>query len=178
LALNPAIFHYYPRSEVAIWNWFLYAYGLVTLCLFAGAFLMAPPRHLVRGVNAPPVLRGLGTVLAFLLMNIEIADKFSKGSFIAFEFSGSFERDLAYSLAWAAFAFILLVVGIQRRAAAARYAGIGLLSVTVLKLFFHDLWRLGGLYRIGSLFGLAVVLILVSVLYQRFMAGDPGKKTK
>ena len=177
LALNPAIFHYYPRSNVAIWNWFLYAYGLVTLCLFAGALLMAPPRHLLQGVNAPPILRGLGTVLAFLLMNIEIADKFSQGSFIAFEFTGSFERDLAYSLAWAAFAFVLLVAGIQRRVAAARYAGIGLLSVTVLKLFFHDLWRLGGLYRIGSLFGLAVVLILVSVLYQRFMAGNAGPRT-
>ena len=120
-------------------------------------------------MNAPPLLRGLGTVLAFILMNIELADGFSKGAFIEFEFSGSLERDLAYSLAWAVFAFALLVVGIRRRVASPRYAGLGLLSVTLMKLFFHDLWSLGGLYRIGSLIGLALVLIPVSYLYQRFL---------
>jgi uncharacterized membrane protein len=49
---------------------------------------------------------------------------------------------------------------------------------TLLKLFLHDLWRLGGLYRIGSLIGLAVVLILVSFIYQRFLAGDIKKTAK
>ena len=33
-------------------------------------------------------------------------------------------------------------------------AGMALLGVTLLKLFFHDLWHLGGLYRIGALIGL------------------------
>jgi uncharacterized membrane protein len=82
---------------------------------------------------------------------------------------------MTYSLAWAAFAFALLFLGIQRRLVSARYAGIGLLSATLLKLFLHDLWSLGGLYRIGSLIGLALVLIPVSYLYQRFMAGEQAK---
>jgi uncharacterized membrane protein len=51
--------------------------------------------------------------------------------------------------------------------------------MTLLKLFLHDLWSLGGLYRVGSLIGLAVVLILVSFIYQRFLSttGDGGGKT-
>ena len=41
LALNPAVLEYHPCSATAIWNWYLYAYGLTTLCLFAGAKLVA-----------------------------------------------------------------------------------------------------------------------------------------
>ena len=44
-----------------------------------------------------------------------------------------------------------------------------LLLVTVLKCFLHDLSRLGGLYRVGSLLGLAISLVLVGVLLQRFV---------
>lgn len=35
-----------------------------------------------------------------------------------------------------------------------------------------DLWKLGQLYRVASLIGLAVVLILVSFLYQRFLTDE------
>ncbi len=176
LALNPAVLHYHERAGTPIFNWYLYAYGIVTLCLFTGARLLISPRNVIREVNVPPWLCALGTVLAFLLVNIEIADYFSTGTSLTFEFSGSFARDMTYSLAWAIFAFIVLSVGIKRALRAARYAGLGLLVVTILKLFLHDLWSLGGLYRIGSLIGLALVLIPVSLLYQRFLAPTAEKK--
>ena len=57
-----------------------------------------------------------------------------------------------------------------------RYAALGLLSVTLLKLFFHDLARLGQLYRIGAFFGVAVVAILASFAYQRFYAASNNEK--
>ena len=79
-------------------------------------------------------------MLAFLLVNIEIADYFSAlGSTLTFQFSGDFARDMTYSIAWAVFALVLLVVGIAKRVRTTRYAGLGLLGVTILKLFFHDL---------------------------------------
>jgi uncharacterized membrane protein len=40
--------------------------------------------------------------------------------------------------------------------------------VTLLKLFFHDLARLGQLYRIGAFLGVAVIATLASFAYQRF----------
>jgi len=40
--------------------------------------------------------------------------------------------------------------------------------VTVVKAFLHDLWKLGGLYRVGSFVGLALCLTLVALLLQRF----------
>ena len=43
------------------------------------------------GIDAPPVLAGLGIILLFLLVNIEIADYFSvPGETLTFQFSGSF----------------------------------------------------------------------------------------
>ncbi len=182
LAFNGAVFSYHPRSDTPLLNWYLYTYGIVTVCLFAGARLLARPRNLVRDFNVLPLLYSLGTVLAFMLVNIEIADYFSEGTRTTFELFGGglsrekqLGRDMTYSLAWAAFAFLLLVIGFKQRVIAARRAGMALLSVTLLKLFFHDLWQLGGLYRIGSLIGLAVVLMLVSMFYQKFLATEAEK---
>jgi uncharacterized membrane protein len=171
LALNPAVLEYHARSATPILNWYLYAYGIVTVCLLAGARLLAPPRNLILQSNAPPILAGLGTVLAFLLLNIEIADYFSPpGSTLTFQFRGNFARDMTYSIAWALFALALLVIGILRKVPASRYAALGLLSVTLLKLFFHDLARLGQLYRIGAFIGVAVIAMLASFAYQKFFS--------
>jgi uncharacterized membrane protein len=173
LALNPAVLEYHQRSATAIFNWYLYAYGVVTICLFAGAWLLAPPRHQIASVNAPPILTALGTVLAFLLVNIEIADYFSSpGSTLTFQFSGDFARDMTYSIAWAVFALVLLVVGIAKRVRTPRYAGLALLGATILKLFFHDLASLDQLYRIGAFVAVAAIAMLASFAYQRFYAAS------
>src|SRR5262249_54463032 len=148
-----------------------------------GAWLLRAPRHLVLNTNTPPLLVGLGAVLAFLLVNIEIADYFTSPgtSSLAFEFSGNFARDMTYTIAWASYALLLLVSGIWKQARPARYAGLGLLSATLLKLFFHDLAQLAQLYRIGALVAVAVIAIVASVLYQRFFAaaksGQPQETT-
>jgi len=169
LALNPAVLGYHPRAAVAIFNWYLYAYGIVTVCLFAGAKLLAPPRNIVLQSNVPPIFAGLGTVLAFLLLNIEIADYFSEpGTTLTFQFSASLGRDMTYSIAWGLFALVLLVAGIVKKVPAARYAAIGLLCVTLLKLFFHDLAQLAQLYRIGAFLGVAVIAMLASFAYHKF----------
>ena len=172
LALNPAVLSYHARSTLPILNWYLYTYGLVTISLFAGARLLAPPRERVLTIKAPALLGTLGTALAFLLVNIQIADFFADPGTAAltFQFSGNFTRDMSYSIAWALFALVLLISGLLKRIAPARYAALGLLGVTLLKLFLHDLARLAQLYRVGALLGVAVIAIVASFLYQRFTA--------
>src|SRR5947199_1204963 len=181
LALNPAVLSYHPRAAAPIFNWYLYTYGIATVCLFAAARLLAPPRHLVFGRNSLPLLYTLGTVLAFLLVNIEIADYFSTpgAAALTFQFSGNFARDMSYSIAWGMFAFLLLIVGIRKKTAPVRYASLGLLGVTVLKLFFHDLSQLDQLYRIGAFIVVAIIAIVASFLYQRFLAAvDKNNEAK
>ena len=179
LALNPAVFSYHARSATPIINWYLYTYGIVTICLLAGARLLAPPRNFVLGRNARPLLYALGTILAFLLLNIEIADYFSRPGMAAltFQFSGNFARDMSYSIAWALFALLLLIIGIRQTVRPVRYASLGLLGVTVLKLFLHDLSQLDQLYRIAAFVVVAIIAIFASFLYQRFL-GHSARQTQ
>src|SRR6266536_3421388 len=171
LALNPAILSYHARSATPIFNWYLYTYGVVAICLFAAARLLAPPRNLILGRNARPLLYTLGAILAFLLLNIEIADYFSRPGMAAltFQFSGNFARDMSYSIAWALFALLLLIIGIRQTVRPVRYASLGLLGVTILKLFLHDLSQLDQLYRIAAFIVVAIIAIFASFLYQRFL---------
>src|SRR5437764_1585631 len=171
LVCNPAVLAYHPRAATPIFNWYLYTYGIVSICLFVAAKLLAPPRNLVLNKNAPPLLNSLGAILAFVLLNIEIADYFTKpGAYeLTFHFSGNFARDMSYSIAWALFALLLLIVGIRKRNKAARYASLALLGFVLLKLFFHDLSQLQQLYRIAALIVVAIIAILASFLYQRFL---------
>ena len=172
LTLNASVFSYYDRSATPILNWFLYTYATVAVCHFVAARLLAPPRDVLFGVRTPPILCGLGGTLAFLLLNIEIADYFSAGRTITFEFSGNFARGMTYTVAWALFAFVLLLLGIWKRARLVRYTGLGLLGVSLAKLFLYDLANLNQLYRIGAFAAVAIIAIVASFLYQRFLSGD------
>jgi len=65
----------------------------------------------------------LGTILAFFLLNIEIADFFSEPGqrVLTFRFSGHFGRDMTYTIAWALFALGLLLMSIWKQARAGRW---------------------------------------------------------
>jgi uncharacterized membrane protein len=169
LALNPAVLLDYDQSVIPIFNWYLYTYGIAIICLMTGGRLLASPRNMVFGIHVQAVHYSLGTILAFLLMNIEIADLFSPGVAIKFQFTGDLARGMTYSIAWALFALCLLIVGIGKKLRPVRLAAIGLLGVTLFKLFLFDLSRLDQLYRIGAFVGVAVVLIAASALYQKWV---------
>jgi uncharacterized membrane protein len=171
LALNPAVLSYHPRSQTPIFNWYLWVYGISVISYYVGAWLMRSNRKFL-DMDMPSILNSAGTILAFLLVNLEIADYFSTGSVTTFNFSGSLAQDMAYSLGWGAFAIALLVAGIRTTSKGARYSSLALLTMTLLKVFMHDLWRLNQLFRVASFVGLAVTLMLVSFLYQKFLAKE------
>jgi len=174
LALNPAVLEYQIRGETPILNWQLYAYSLSALAMFFAAFWLTPPTHLWSKLNLRGLFCSLGGILLFLLLNIEIADAFTPAGerSITFDFDGNLARDMTYTISWALFALTLLVLGIWKRNAPTRYAGIGLLAVTLLKLFLHDLANIDSGYRIGALIGVAIIALAASFLYQRFLTDD------
>ncbi|MFN0080033.1 MAG: DUF2339 domain-containing protein [Prosthecobacter sp.] len=174
LALNPAVLEYQTRGETPILNWQLYAYSLSALAMFFAAAWLTPPAHLWNKLNLRGLFSALGGILLFLLLNIEIADAFTPAGqrSIAFDFDSNIARDMTYSIAWALFALILLVLGFWQRNAPTRYAGLGLLAVTLLKLFFHDLANIDSGYRIGALIAVAIIALAASFLYQRFLTDD------
>ncbi len=180
LSLNRAVLSYRARGALPIWNWYLYAYLVSAIALLVGGAILADADDHFERVPALPrvssLMRAGATLLLFLLVNIEIADYWSTGSEITFNFSSGIAQDLTYTLGWAIFSIALLTVGIVRESRAARLAALVLLVVTVAKAFLHDLWRLGGLYRVGSFVGLAFSLALVAVVLQRFVLPPSTKK--
>jgi uncharacterized membrane protein len=178
LSLNPAVFEYHARGALPIWNWYLYTYMVAAVALFAAARLLRVTDDRVDEFLGLPgfprlsdVLPAGSTILLFLLLNIEIADFYSTGRTLTFNFSAGLAQDLTYTLGWGVFAIGMLAIGISRRSRLTRIASLALLVATVVKAFLHDLWRLGGLYRVGSFVGLAICLALVAVLLQRFVLG-------
>jgi uncharacterized membrane protein len=174
LAFNPAVLSYHAGDGPAIWNWYLYGYGVPALAFLLAGWLLLRTDDLLPAPlpRISTFAYSGGVVLLFLLLNIEIADYFSTGPTLTFGFltgNASLAEDLASTLGWAVFAIALLSVGIALRNRAARVAGIGLLMAAALKGFLHDVARLGGFYRVGSFVGLAVSLALVAVLLQKFV---------
>jgi uncharacterized membrane protein len=169
LTLNPAVFSYHPRTHTPIFNWYLYAYGIAAICMFLGARWFGEPKERFYERGGSSFLYWLCGIVVFLLLNIEIADYFSIGPTLTFSFSGNFARDMTYTIAWSLFAFGLVVLGILRNVRNVRLVGIGLLCLAFAKLFLHDLDSLAQLYRIAALIAVAIIAIVASFVYQRFL---------
>jgi uncharacterized membrane protein len=172
LVANPSLWEYHPRSGIIFFNWYLYTFGLPALAFFATAHLLRRDATSQR-YRYPVALWFAGGAIVFALLNVEIADAYSTGQTIGFHMGASLGEDMTYSLGWGVFGLATLVIGLVVRSARARLSALAVLLLTIGKVFLHDLWHLGALYRVGSMVGLAMALLAVSFLTQRFiLRGD------
>ncbi len=163
-------------SQVLSWHdraaWIL-SPSIAWLCLVPAAAALAAARWLrsegVQDVHPSLVTGACAVVLVFVGLNLEIAHAWADAPRFRVHLGGLQARDLTTSLAWALYALVLLVVGVRRAASAPRWASLALMLATIGKVFLVDLANLTGLYRVGAIFGLAVSLIAVSLLYQRYV---------
>jgi uncharacterized membrane protein len=81
--------------------------------------------------------------------------------------AGALTRELATSVAWAVYATLLIVIGLRRDYAPIRYFAIVMFAVTTAKVFFVDTAHLERVYRILSVIGLGIALLVTSYLYQQ-----------
>jgi uncharacterized membrane protein len=120
-----------------------------------------------------PVIASGAAVAAILVVfawiNLTIFDAFSTGSTLTLSVERLPTRDLTLSLAWVVYAVTLLGLGMARDSSALRWLSLGFLVLSIGKVFLYDLGELRDLYRVASLVGLAISLILVSLAYQRFV---------
>ena len=160
--------------------------SLVFLLMISGLVLLTVKRFkhewVWEQIGTPRNMWGaLLVVFAFYVTNVEVASFFGTfnvgadaGKF-TFYTHGRLSQQLAYSISWLLFALALLIIGIKWNLSRLRWVGLGLIVITALKVFLKDLWALGSLYRVFSFIGLAVTLMLVSFLYQRYF-GSRNKK--
>jgi uncharacterized membrane protein len=80
---------------------------------------------------------------------------------------GRFARELMISATWGIYAAVLIVIGLRKDYAPIRYFAIALLALTIIKVFFADMAELDRIYRVSSVIGLGIVLLVTSYLYNR-----------
>jgi uncharacterized membrane protein len=87
----------------------------------------------------------------------------------------SLAAGLAVSAWWLVFAAALVGVGFRHALKPARLAGLAVAGLAVVKVLVYDLSSLDALYRVGSVFILGLVFLLLAYLYHRQAQGEsPG----
>jgi uncharacterized membrane protein len=75
----------------------------------------------------------------------------------------------AYSTVWLVYGIALLAVGFVLRSKPARLLALGVIILTIAKVFLYDTANIAGIYRALSAIGLGVVLLGIGWLYQRVL---------
>jgi hypothetical protein len=163
-------FESWPHSPVRVWNWVAYTH------LLPGIAAVVAATYLRRaGATVPAAITGIFAVLfVFTWINLEIANAFTDRERFTLRYEHTQPRDLMVSMAWIVYAIILLLLGVSKQRGGLRWASLLLLLLTIGKVFLFDLGHLEGLMRAASVAGLGVSLLLVSVLYQRFVFRRPA----
>ena len=182
LVANPAVLSYHIRAAAPVLNWLTYTY-LVP----ASALVLVSP--ILEGEGGRPARR-LGTSGCYPAHRaigggvvrprrggggVRVDQSRHRGHLRnrteprAQPSNGCPPATPTTSVAWAVYALVLLAIGVRSRSSSMRWLSLGLLVLTLGKVFLHDLGELEDLYRVGSLVGLAASLIIVSLVYQRFV---------
>lgn len=147
-------------------NWLLYIYAVPALLLVLVGVIRskAEPRE----YTAP--LGIVAIILVFALVSFEVRQWF-RGPNLAAGILSAAER-YSYSLAWVALGIALLTGGILTRSLLLRWASLAVMLLSVCKVFLYDTAALRDLYRVFSLLGLGLSLMLLGFLYQRVVFRD------
>lgn len=168
----------FERTDAVVFNLVSYASGVPAVALGGAAWLLRTAPGPRRDEVSPSSLVALFAVVAlFAWGNLLLCNAHSPGDLVEFAFRRIPTRDLWMSLYWTAFALGLLGAGMASGRRGLRWLSLVLLLATLGKVFLYDLGQLEGLYRVASLSGLGLSLLLVSALYQRvvFRTGGTAK---
>jgi uncharacterized membrane protein len=87
-------------------------------------------------------------------------------------------QNLSLTGAWAICAVIGLIIGIKKHWRFLRIGSLVLLTMTIIKVFAYDVFKLEMNYRIGAFVGLGILLLLIAYLYQRYKKAIKGVFTE
>jgi Predicted membrane protein (DUF2339) len=118
--------------------------------------------------RAGPLGRMLSALAGVVLLLVLSAD------WTRYQGSAGFTKQAGLSVLWTMYAAAALAWGFLRSRAPVRYGALALLGVTVLKVFYIDLSAVRTAYRMLSFLVLGLVLLGVSLLYQK---ASPGRLT-
>jgi uncharacterized membrane protein len=147
---------------------------VVIALLYGLAYLYQGASHAGEAPYASTILWLIANVMTLTLLTTEIIAYWQirdmrRVSAIA-SANGHFAREMMLSIAWAVYATLLIVVGLRKRYAPIRYFAMTVFTITIVKVFAIDLAELDRIYRVLSVVGLGVTLLLTSYLYQNLLS--------
>lgn len=121
-------------------------------------------RPFERRLRTPLLLTAV--LVLFAKVSLEVSAYFELGGALPTP-NLALKSQLTLSLVWGLYAGLVIGIGFARRFKPLRLLGMFLLGLTVLKVFFVDMQSLARGYRIAAFVALGVLLLTVSLLYQR-----------
>lgn len=161
LAVDPSVEHL-PFAGGAFINTILLGYGIpavlaITLALIARTTRPLPYR-VVAAVTA--------MTLALFYLTLEVRRLFH-GPILYGPVSDV--EQYTYSTVWLTFGIVVLATGFVLRSQPARLLALGVIALTIVKVFIIDTASISGIFRALSVIGLGVVLLAIGWLYQRLL---------
>jgi uncharacterized membrane protein len=157
-----------------LFNQRAFTFLISVLAMFAMAYLYVRNREKLQRLERW-LIAGLVVVANLLILfflTTEITSSFEVSYSKASEYGT--RRDirsrmqLAISALWGFYSIVLVTIGIVRKFQPIRLLAIVLFGVTILKVFILDLQEMEKVYRIIASIGLGVVLLAVSMMYQKY----------
>jgi uncharacterized membrane protein len=151
-------------------NLILLGYGLPAVLAITLALIARTTRPLSYRITAAIT----AVALALFYLTLEVRRLFH-GPILAGRVSDA--EQYSYSTAWLLFGITLLAIGFVLRSQPARMLALGVIALTVAKVFIIDTASISGIYRALSVIGLGIVLLGIGWLYQRLLYPRPPPAT-
>ena len=143
-------------------NTILLAYGLPAVLAIILALIARTTRPLPYRIVAATT----AVILALFYLTLQVR-RFFHGEILSGPTIDA--EQYCYSSAWLIFGIALLAVGFVLRSQPARMLALGVITLTIAKVFIVDTASISGIYRALSVIGLGVVLLGIGFLYQRLL---------
>jgi uncharacterized membrane protein len=159
-ALSPP-FRNFPIHG-AVFNTILLGYGLPAVLAISLALIARTTRPMAYRITAAIV----AVTLALFYLTLEVQRLFH-GPVLAGPISDA--EQYTFSTVWLIFGIALLTIGFALRSQPARLLALGVISLTIAKVFILDTASISGIYRALSVIGLGVVLLGIGWVYQHVL---------
>ncbi len=160
-ALSPP-FRNFPIPGGAVFNTILLGYGLPAILAISLALIARTTRPMAYRIVAAIV----AVTLALFYLTLEVQRLFH-GPVLAGQVSDA--EQYTFSTVWLIFGIALLTIGFVLRSQPARLLALGVISLTIAKVFILDTASVSGIYRALSVIGLGVVLLGIGWIYQHVL---------
>lgn len=169
-------------QPLAVTSWPVFNTRTLAAALVLGAALWTARRLRLAGTPGNGARDALiigAHVLAIAWMSSELHALFGQRAYVASAADrpvgvarAELFEQVALSVAWACYAVALIGAGMLRRYAPARYLGIALFGLTIVKVVTRDIAELDRVYQMLSVLGVGGLLLLASYLYQRMARAE------